>query len=564
MKPTPTSTLMSTYAPALLMTALLVVLTGSSLWPNSEDTADRVTNREHLGNMAWSSKQWQESCAGVRTSFNPDADLSDSELTIVPGDPRWLDFVYWTLNNKIAEHQVEQYGGTNWDGPVGGVVFHWAPGSHWERDTLASFGFTIGHTIGEHRWSDTMFPDFFEKYGGVYGVNVKDRITEIDPTSPGVWVEFLEHIGGPTSPYYRYLFHQETLVDPELEEVHLVGGQGVAFTYSFERYYHELREVLTDCRAVDFFKMYDQFGHGFASQGNWAEQGPREYSLAGAGYKELPDDSEPRERYNPNPPLPEIPDDLPEREAMLRGQAIYQAQCTVCHGAEGNGAGFLAEGFDVAPRDFTRGVFEFRTTADRELPRIEDLERVIHDGVPGTTMPAWGQFLSQEQIHDVARYLVVFSEKFQRAWRAGEVAPEFEVPDPPTDLASLEERGRGVAERLLCASCHGPEGRGNGDSAETLMDDWRNPTSPGDWTNPWSFQGGHSAQDLYRSIFGTLTGSGMPEFATATPEEADRWAVVAYVMKHFPDKRPVIRLDEFAEARRTRIGERGNVLPEKR
>ena len=28
-------------------------------------------------------------------------------------------------------------GGTGWDGPKGGVIFHWAPGSHWERDTLA-------------------------------------------------------------------------------------------------------------------------------------------------------------------------------------------------------------------------------------------------------------------------------------------------------------------------------------------------------------------------------------------------------------------------------------------
>ncbi len=552
-----------TVIPVLLITSATIIMGGRTPRAVSASEGDPaiVTNREHLGNMAWSSKQWQGACSELRSSYNPDSPLSDQELTIVPGDPRWLDFVYWTLNNKIAEHQVEQYGGTNWEGPVGGVVFHWAPGSHWERDTLASFGFTIGHVIGEHRWKDTMFPDFFEKYGGVYGVNVKDRITEIDPSSPGVWVEFLEHIGGAESPYYRYLFHQETLVDPELEEIHLVGGQGVAFTYSFERYYHELREVLTDCRAADFFRMYDLFGHGFASQGDWASQGPADYSLAGAGYKRLEDPDEPRERYDPNPPAIGVPQDLRESDAMLRGQEIYLTQCTVCHGVQGQGDGFLAERFDVPPRDFTRGSYEFRTTADRELPRIEDLETVIREGVTGTTMPAWGQFLSEQQISDVARYLVVFSEKFTEAWRAEEVPNIFPVPPVPAHLETLVERGRAVADKLLCASCHGNTGRGDGDSAPTLTDDWRNPTSPGDWTNPWSFQGGHTPTDIYRSVFGTLTGSGMPEYATSTTDELDRWGIVAYVLSHAPKERPVIRLKDYAEERTTRIGKRGNVLP---
>src|SRR6478735_3769778 len=92
-------------------------------------------SRAHLGPMAWTSAEWQDRCRGVRTSFNTDRDLTDDTLTLVPGDPRWLDFVYWSIDNKVAEHQVEAYGGTGWDGPKGGVIFHWAPGSHWERDT---------------------------------------------------------------------------------------------------------------------------------------------------------------------------------------------------------------------------------------------------------------------------------------------------------------------------------------------------------------------------------------------------------------------------------------------
>jgi hypothetical protein len=156
-----------------------------------------------LGPLAWTDAQWHARCRGVRTSYNPDADLREDALTLRPSDPRWLDFVFWTLSNKVNEHQVEAYGGTGWHGPEGGVLFHWAPGSRWERESLHSFGFFIGHIVGEHRWTDTMFPDFFEKYGGVYGVNVKDRLAEIAPGSMAPWVEFLEYQAGVGSPPRR-------------------------------------------------------------------------------------------------------------------------------------------------------------------------------------------------------------------------------------------------------------------------------------------------------------------------------------------------------------------------
>ena len=435
----------------------------------------QITHRDHLGPMAWDSSQWQARVRGVRTSYNETSDLSDEELTLTPGDERWLDFVYWTLNNKIAEHQVEQYGGTDWDGPQGGVIFHWAPGSHWECDTLASFGFAIGHVIGEHRWMDTMFPDFFEKHGGVKGVNVKDRLYEIDPASPGPWVEFLEHIGSSNSPYYRYLFHQEAVVDPVSESIHLIGGQGVAFTYSFRRYYHELREVLTDARAVDFFQMYDRFGRGFASTGNWAGQGATLTSLSEVAYARPEDRASAGSRYDPNPPAVEVPAGLPEAEAMRRGKDIYLAQCAVCHGIEGDGQGFLGEGFQVKPRDFTRGTYKFRSTHNGEFPSITDIERTIRVGVPGTTMPGWSQFLSEDQVRDVARYLIVFSESLQDSWKEQEVPVAIEIPPVPENLETLVEQGRREYVAKQCAPCHGATGVGDGATSQDLRDSWGHP-----------------------------------------------------------------------------------------
>ena len=56
-----------------------------------------------------------------------------------------------------------------------------------------------------------------------------------------------------------------------------------------------------------------------------------------------------------------------------------------------------------------------------------DIERTVRDGVPGTAMPAWGQFLADGEIGDVARYLVVFSPEFMRAWRKRELPPPLKI-----------------------------------------------------------------------------------------------------------------------------------------
>ena len=523
----------------------------------SANESPRSAAFDHLSPAAWTTEQWQDRCRGVRTSFNPDQDLTDHDLTLRPGDPLWLDFVYWSLNNKIAEHQVEQYGGTGWDGPTGGVIFYWAPGSHWERTTLASFGFTIGHVIGEHRWLDTMFPDFFEPHGGVYGVNVKDRLVEIDPTSPTPWVEFLEHIGGPTSPYYRYLFHQESVVDPATRSIHLIGGQGVAFTYSFERYYHELREVLTDCRAVDYFEMRDLFGPGFASQGDWAGQGPTAEALAQVGYRSAGEARS--EIYDPNPPAIDVPAGLPEAEAMERGRPIYLEQCAVCHGIRGDGQGFLADGFETKPRDFRDGVYKFRSTSGGELPIIADVERVVRQGVPGTTMPAWGQFLNDQQIADVSRYLVTMSEDFTEAWRHDREPQLLKLPNPPADLASLAPRGKAVWNEMQCGTCHGDDGRGGGSSAAALKDRWGHPIRATDLTTKWSFRNGFQPVDVYRTIVGGLNGTPMPAYSDALPDERDRWSLIAYILALSPTERPVLRLEDFKAQRNTFTAENSSL-----
>ncbi|MBS1902578.1 MAG: c-type cytochrome [Bacteroidetes bacterium] len=526
--------------------AIIVVGVAAFFFGKTEGSA----KYKHMSAFAWDKDEWAKRTKGIRTSYNPDHDLNTETLTLVPGDPRWLDFVFWCFNNKVAEHQVEAYGGTDWDGPKGGVIFHWAPGSRWETHTLASFGFTIGHTIGEHQWKDTQFPEFFEKYGGTYGINVKDRLAEIDTASPNGWVDFLDYCGGPNSPYYRYLFHQESVVDPVHNKIYLIGGQGVEFEYSFERYYHELREVLTDARAYQFFQMYDLYGPGFASMTGWAKNklNATEHGLS------FTDDTSKwmtkpgvawATKYNPNPQLPTVPAHMREHDAAVAGQTVYRQQCTPCHGVNGDGKGFLAAGFEVPPRDFRLGLYKFRSTVGGAFPTMGDLEHIIRVGVNGGTMPAWGEFLTPEQIHNVAVYLVTFSERFLDAWNARKEPEVLKIPPVPSNLASMVEQGKQVFAQMQCAKCHGESGAGNGPSSVGLKDTWEQPIRTADLTYKWQFKNGHRPEDIYRTFNAGLNGTPMPSFKDIFKSDDERWALVAYVLSLSPSERPVLHLKDF-------------------
>ncbi len=545
----------------VLAVAIVVVGLGANFLGKRQGEK-QVKERFHIiPGFAWDKAKWAEVTKDIRTSYNPDGPLNSETLTLVPGDPRWLDFIYWCFNNRLAEHQVEAYGGTEWEGPQGGVLFHWAPGSRWETHTLASFGFTVGHVIGEHRWMDTMFPEFFEQYAkkygsqhaGVYGVNMRDRLYDLDPKSPIPYVEFLEYCGGSNSPYYRYLFHQEAAIDPIRERIYFIGGQGVGFEYTYERYYHEVREVLTDAKAFQFFQMFDMYGPGFACKTGWAHSKipgdvfkllfPGDEKLwptkPGVGW-----DKSVRPWYNPNPTPPEIPADLPDVQSAKRGEMLYKQQCAVCHGALGDGKGPLWAGFDVKPRDFRSGDYLFRSTKAGQLPTFEDLEKTIRIGVPGTTMPAWGQFLKDEEIKDVARYLAVFSPRFMTSWKKGHNPAVLTIPEPPADLAAMAGEGAQIFKKQGCAACHGEQGKGDGPSSTGQKDSWGHPMAISDLTYKWLFKNGPQAKDIYRSVFTGLNGTPMPSSEDTIKDDKERWALVAHVMTLSPEKRPVLQWEK--------------------
>ncbi len=199
---------------------------------------------------------------------------------------------------------------------------------------------------------------------------------------------------------------------------------------------------------------------------------------------------------------------LAAQEGNALGREVYDRWCASCHGYEGRGDGYAAEYMLPRPRDFTQALYQIRTTASGQLPTDDDIMRVIDEGMPGTTMPGWEDVLDLEERLALVDYL----KSFSRFFAAGE-APEvlsFGGPTRATEEALAE--GREVYERIECNRCHGAEGRGDGTSSPTLVDDAGMPIHSADLTENWFFNGGGTVEDIYRRLRTGLDGTPMPSF----------------------------------------------------
>lgn len=169
------------------------------------------------------------------------------------------------------------------------------------------------------------------------------------------------------------------------------------------------------------------------------------------------------------------------------------------------------------PRDFTMGTFKIRSTPSGELPTDEDLFRTVSLGMPGSRMPAW-KFLPEADRLAVVAYLKTFSPAFAKSPPPGAVA----AGRPPRMSDGSVARGRALYAELKCGDCHGAEGRGDGASSRTLVDEWARSIRPADLTRPWTFRGGAEARDIYLRLTTGMNGTPMPAFADAVPEEDRR------------------------------------------
>ena len=217
--------------------------------------------------------------------------------------------------------------------------------------------------------------------------------------------------------------------------------------------------------------------------------------------------------------------------APTAGERVYLESCAACHGERGDGNGPEADRLKTKPRDFTSGIYKFRSTPSGSLPLDQDILRTVLNGVRGTSMLAQAH-LSKEEAAAVVEYIKNFSSRFEMEKPGRAIT----VTSRPVESSRVIALGKAKYEEAGCAQCHGRDGRAESDSANGLKDDWGEPISATDLTLK-PFKSGPHPEDLYRTITTGLNGTPMPSYAEVlTPEE--RWSLVSYVLSIATRDRP--------------------------
>lgn len=184
-----------------------------------------------------------------------------------------------------------------------------------------------------------------------------------------------------------------------------------------------------------------------------------------------------------------------EDKLLVDGKTVYEANCSGCHGMQGDGNGPAAAALTPKPRNFIKAQFKYGSDD-------ASLTHTIMTGVKGTAMPSWKDALNADQIKSVLAYIHTFA--------------------PNSDKVKLLAEGKVVYESN-CATCHGLSGDGNGPAAATLNPKPRNFKSA-------QFKYGSDDDSLLHTIHVGVKGTAMPSWKnTFSPEQFK--SVLAYVHK---------------------------------
>ncbi len=231
-----------------------------------------------------------------------------------------------------------------------------------------------------------------------------------------------------------------------------------------------------------------------------------------------------------------------ETAAPASGETLYKMFCSACHGASGRGDGPAAITIKGNPRDFWHERFRYVSTKNG-VPTQEDLVHSISTGRQFGEMPSNPQLTDSEvlavaaYIRDLNRAGLVEMLTTEFAEDDEEIDPEeieeiaearvtpqgiIIVPWPGEDFKPNAEIGRALYLEN-CASCHGPEGRGDG--PQELVDGKGRKISARNLTSG-EFRGGAELDELYKRIRAGMPGTPMPAQDNLSDEQV--WQLVHY------------------------------------
>ena len=169
------------------------------------------------------------------------------------------------------------------------------------------------------------------------------------------------------------------------------------------------------------------------------------------------------------------------------GKTLFAENCSGCHGRRGDGDSVAARTLRPAPSNLTATRYSAGALA-----------AILHNGVAGSSMPAWRDLNGQRQAD-----LIAFVQQLHRP----------ETPIQP-DVVSVAKGATLYA--VDCAACHGVNGNGDGAASIVLK------------PRPFNFQ--HlqpNVSEVDRVLRVGVAGAGMPAFPGL--DAGDRQALAHYV-----------------------------------
>lgn len=260
--------------------------------------------------------------------------------------------------------------------------------------------------------------------------------------------------------------------------------------------------------------------------------------------------------------------DVPTPTAGVKAAELYARNCAACHGERGDGAGPAAVFLYPKPRNFRDGRFRLISTTNG-VPTRADLEQSIRRGLPGSAMVPWPRF-SDDELRLLAEQTLEFRRQGVRDF---ELAAAAENGDDPPDEAYLEQaaneavtpgetlvvpafpaateeslkRGKEIYARQGCVSCHGAEGRGDGQ--QQMVDSEGFATRPRDLTRG-IYKGNPDFASVFRRLKLGLPGSPMPASGTLSDEQiADATHFVLSLSDEPTRDRQVLRRERIVARR---------------
>lgn len=215
------------------------------------------------------------------------------------------------------------------------------------------------------------------------------------------------------------------------------------------------------------------------------------------------------------------------------GAAVYAQNCARCHGVRGNADGVTSASLDPWARRFGEEKFQFISTTNG-VPTDDDLLYIIGHGIPGTGMPSFDHLSEAERRALAGHVRLLATGGLYRKIFTREAKDEDPDPDKihtkaigqlalgtvlqvPSELpvATTESiaRGRGIFTKI-CATCHGPNGAGDGPQVKGMKNENGQPTKPRDLARG-IFKGGGEPKRLYCRIALGIPGTPMPSSSAA-------------------------------------------------